>query len=299
MSTTLDLAAYLVGQGAGLASPVITRAIRLATPHGGMARLRRAALPFRQHFHCDCVSLVELVAFLTDPGVGGQRQPTLGERLTHLTTSQDSATVQLREGLRLCRAATTTRKHNHSFNSGVTEVASIGGGAGAHIFASVDSAATAGAAFVDPIHSILRGGMEVVSSDEDHHHHHHDAEDLEDLLYQMVVWLCSHEVLVQLQDYLMAKFPLTNNVDRSDRQQHPAGEHKSDATNVRLDLGSDDWIWQELLDAECLSGRISVPACCWKTGLDPVKVYQLVSRHPQQLRLVTRLPVRGDDWEEL
>ena len=135
VSTTLDLAAYLVGQGAGLASPVITRAIRLATPHGGMARLRRAALPFRQHFHCDCVSLVELVAFLTDPGVGGQRQPTLGERLTHLTTSQDSATVQLREGLRLCRAATTTRKHNHphnnhSFNSGVTEVASSGGGGG-------------------------------------------------------------------------------------------------------------------------------------------------------------------------
>jgi hypothetical protein len=242
--------------------------------------------------------------------------------------------------LRSCWATTTTRrKHNHpqsynnnnnnNNNSNNTEVGSTPdlartGNSSARIFASMDSSAPAAPpAFVDPIHSIPSGsgGMGAVSSD-DHHHHH--GEDLEDLLYQMVVWLCSHEVLVPLQDYVIAKFPLTTTTtkatvaDRSDHRhrRHAAArhdrnlvtEHKSDdhANDlVRLDhhLGSsdnNDWmILRELLDSDCLSGRISVPACCWKTGLDPVKVYQLVARRPQQLRVVTRLPVPGDDWEEL
>ena len=187
------------------------------------------------------------------------------------------------------------------------------------------AAATAAASFVDPILGAAgNNGIVFASSDE----RHRLTDDPEDLLYQMVVWLCSHEVLVQLQDYLIAKFPSTtvatntsmdrdaenrqqeqqqflgddnnnSNPDRRNNYNHDtAGEHKSD-THLRLDLLSDDLILQELIESDCfLSGRISVSACCWKTGLDPGKLYQLVARCPQQLRIVTRLPARGDDWDE-
>ena len=71
-------------------------------------------------------------------------------------------------------------------------------------------------------------------------------------------------------------------------------ERKNDAS-VRLDSFSDDALFRELLGSDCLTGKISVAACCWKTGLDPAKLVAFVARS-SHLRLVTRVPAAGDDW---
>jgi len=281
LHTTLDIAAYLVCQGAALSAPVLSRKIRLATVCG-TRKIQQAALAFSQEFGAS-VNLLLLVGFLTEPS------RNLGDCMALLTTSNEENTVWLRDCFLLCLS--TIRRAGSSQDLS-------GGGGGGTMQTRID-------AFAGPT---LGVDDERVPN----------ADDLEELLYQMVVWLCSHEVLVQLQDYLVAKFVLGTNSNgaveaartidedeslhqqfesniRHQRHQH-AGERKSDA-NVRLDLLSDELLFQELLESDCLSGKITVQACCWKTGLDPVKLYQLVNRSPQQIRIVTRVPCKGDDWD--
>jgi len=297
LPTTLDIAAYLVGQGACRASPVLSRKIRLASHHGGTSRIRRAALAFSQDFGT-AVNLFGLVGFLTEPVVGGRN---LGDAMTLLTTSNEENIVWLRECFLSCL---TARNNRGTGSSSSQELAGGGvGSAAAVVQGRID-------AFADhhPVGSAVGA--------DDHRGVLPKADDIEELLYQMVVWLCSHEVLVQLQDYLLAKLPagdgsvadsartidenesMHQELDETNPRYHTQhyAERKSDS-NLRLDLLSDDLLVQELLDSDCCTGRVTVQACCWKTGMDPIKLYQLVARCPKQLRLVTRVPYPGDDWE--
>ena len=298
LPTTLDIAAYLVGQGACRASPVLSRKIRLASHHGGTARIRRAALAFSQDFGT-AVNLFGLVGFLTEPVVGGRN---LGDAMTLLTTSNEENIVWLRE----CFLSCLTARNNRGTGSLSSQELAAGGAgsAAAVVQGRID-------AFAD--HHPVGGG----AGADDHRVVLPNADDIEELLYQMVVWLCSHEVLVQLQDYLLAKLPAAGDgsvadsartIDENESMHQELGENnpryhtqhyaerKSDST-LRLDLLSDDLLVQELLDSDCCTGKVTVQACCWKTGMDPIKLYQLVARCPKQLRLVTRVPYPGDDWE--
>lgn len=119
----------------------------------------------------------------------------------------------------------------------------------------------------------------------------------------MVVWLSSHEVLIQLQDYLVvllsprdpdSSWSTTIDENKSTQRVDGYAERKSDCS-FRLDALSDDLLFQELLESDCLTGKVSVTACCWKTGIDPVKLRSFVARH-ERIRLVTRVPIMGDDW---
>lgn len=99
----------------------------------------------------------------------------------------------------------------------------------------------------------------VVSTDEQ------NQNDPEGILYQMVVWLCSHRVLVHLGEYLVCT--------------------ARESERVR-----------ELRESGCLDGRTSILACCAKMGMDRGQLESIIAQTPE-LRIVRRVPREtDDDW---
>lgn len=293
LPTALELATYLVGQGACRAAPVLSRQIRLAA--SCTMRIQDSALAFSQEFGAT-LNLFVLVGFLTEAS------RTLGEAMVLLSTSDDATVVWLRECF-LSSCLSVTRK------------------IGSNSEPSMGVAVTMKSGRFDSF-------PESPNSD---HDRVPNADDMEELMYQMVVWLCSHEVLVHIQDYLMVKFPLEtgsshqsndfsrgtedgastsedklslhqqlngNNINRfhPQKQNHSGSEYKNDSS-LRLDLLSDEQLFKELLNSDCLTGTVTVTACCWKCGLDSMKLYQFVARNPNRIRIIQRIRTAGDDWE--
>ena len=112
-------------------------------------------------------------------------------------------------------------------------------------------------------------------------------EDLEDTLFQLTAWLCSHRGIVHLNEYMVAASSSTWKTD--DTTEHKASEK---------DLSTDDAIFRELRELECLIGTISIPACGWRIGIDVPRLRAFAQRHPQ-IRVVRRPFVVGDDWGRL
>lgn len=260
--STLEIAAYLVNQGACLAKPVISHKIRLACHR--INKIQESALAFSQTFG-SAVNLFSLVSFLTDSC------RTLGEVRSLLMTSNDPNIVKIRASLETSLS---------SYGRGDDHEGAVFNATSSHP--------------IDDYTDETGGGTSdrLLNTD-----------GLEEILYQMVVWLCSHEVLILLQDYLVRKF-ITINADQSEtingddliRTQGDVryAERKSDS-NTRLDSLPDDLLFRELVESDCLTGKVSIQECCWKTGLDPIKLYAFLSRN-EQVRLVTRVPTKGDDF---
>lgn len=106
------------------------------------------------------------------------------------------------------------------------------------------------------------------------------VEEFEELLYAMTIWLLSHRVLSQIQEY----FVLVD-VD---------GDSAFNSSSATLE--ADDDLFRELMDAEYLNGDVTISALSWKTGLDQTKLKAWGLRH-QKIRLVCRTPRPGDDFE--
>lgn len=113
---------------------------------------------------------------------------------------------------------------------------------------------------------------------------------LDEILFQMVVWLCSHSVLEQMREYLI-EITHTEEVAKDNE----ADENQIDADKDVIAL-RDEKLMQKLRDRGCLTGKISVEACCWKTDCEPSSLFELIERHPE-VRLIARLPSKGDDWD--
>jgi hypothetical protein len=113
---------------------------------------------------------------------------------------------------------------------------------------------------------------------------------LEELLYQMTIWLYSHRVVIQLQEYLVATTtpPVGRfTIDEDASAEYDGTERKMDS-NLRLDRLSDDLLYKELLASGCLEGK-SLQACSWQTGIDPNRLRTFALQHPQ-MRLMVRAP---------
>jgi hypothetical protein len=119
-------------------------------------------------------------------------------------------------------------------------------------------------------------------------------QELEDLLFQIVVYLCSRGVLVQLQDYIVSKVSQEDLKATNTNQECETSERKCDSY-VTMDKLSDDLVFSEMDECGCLSGKVSVTACSWKIGIEAFKILELVSRN-SHLQIVTRIPCVGDDW---
>jgi hypothetical protein len=114
---------------------------------------------------------------------------------------------------------------------------------------------------------------------------------LEELLYQMTIWLYSHRVVIQLQEYLVATTTpsvarFTIDEDES-TAEYDGTERKMDSS-LRLDRMSNDFLYKELLSSGCLEGK-SLQACSWQTGIDPNRLRTFALQHPQ-MRLMVRAP---------
>jgi hypothetical protein len=119
-------------------------------------------------------------------------------------------------------------------------------------------------------------------------------EEMEEQLYAMTVWLISHRVLTQLQEYIIV-----------------VGTEQEDVAPITADIGSsttvpiigysstaetDENLFRELLESDFLNGEISIMALSWKLGLDAAKVRAWALRHPR-VRVVSRITRSSDDWE--
>jgi hypothetical protein len=153
--------------------------------------------------------------------------------------------------------------------------------------------------------------------------------DLEELLFAIAVWLLSHRVLIQLQEYMVVVAevsspytiglsgngdrepmssvvrapPLTAEYARGTTKEHSSaavasnttGKSKSKSNNANAnDL--DENLFKELLEMQYLNGDISIMALSWRMAMDPRKLRRWGLRH-KRVRVISRVPSSGDDWE--
>jgi hypothetical protein len=260
LESTLEIAAHLVRHGACIVSQVVSRTTRLACPH--VRRLAQVALRFSQTFGSE-VSLFRVVHYLTN-------NTTLGEAMTALTTAGTHEVDEagaLRQALeRLWLQRSVARE------------------------AGEETTYAPPAALADMRHLHTSNNNGTATSSNSHNN------DLEDLLLQMAIWLCSHRVLVQEQEYLVAMALDDDTVDdhaADAEDQHTRdgvdpGEKKTDGS-VRPDRITDDYYFRESWNDQCLMGTCTIQYCAWRLGLDVNRLRAIASRHPR-LRIMTRVP---------
>lgn len=230
LQATLDLANYLIEQGACVASHVLSQSSRLACRP--VKIIPKVSLAFAQNFGGD-IRVHHLLAYVT------KNNRTFGNAMTAWRTSSDDAWI--REKLEARPATIKNRGDEYKYRK--------------------DNGSN-------------------------------DLNYLEDILFEMIVWLCSNNVLVQLEEYLLV--PAANTAlgrttiiegEAVDAFQH--GERKTDSS-LRLDRVSDEYLFQELYDAGLLGGK-SLISCSWMTGLETQRIRAFALAHPQ-VRIAVRAP---------
>ena len=271
LSVTMELANYMVAHRACVAATVLTRASRLACKH--VDRIQALALDFSQTFDDWSVSLFLIVSFLTMNG------RTLGESMAALTTSGDDAVG----------AALRASILGSMFNEEDTE---------SYIFVSESE---------DSDYDDATG----VSGEKTQQRHLHPrAEELEEVLYSMAIWLLSHQVLGQIQDYLVISVnPLHSATNTGTTGNNPPNNLHGEKQNIADDYNTrghgigavdptnmfDETLLKELQESDCLLGTTSIVAISWHLGLDKDKLYSWALRQ-DTIRIISRLPAPGDDW---
>lgn len=259
LATVMELAMYLVSHGACVASPILTRASRLACNR--VDKIQELALDFSQTFNDWSVSLFPIVSFLTTDG------RTLGESMMALTRGEDAIGAFLRAAI-LSTILHEEGSDDYVFVEGNGE--------------ETDSSASG---YESPATPDERKQQAIP---------HHRAEELEEVLYSMAIWLLSHQVLGHIQDYLIlaAKSNRMNQATANDSSNAETDTEKGGMVDETI---FDDGLLKELNDSDCLYGSTSIVATSWRLGLDATKLRSWATRH-DKLRVVSRLAAKDDDW---
>ena len=114
---------------------------------------------------------------------------------------------------------------------------------------------------------------------------HRLVEELQGILYAMAIWLLSHRVLAQMQEYLVVA-----------ETEMPLPESPSSPASAANAVDRDESLFRELLESNVLNGDISIMALSWRLGLNLHKVRSWGLRH-NRIRVVCRIPTSEDDWE--
>jgi hypothetical protein len=115
--------------------------------------------------------------------------------------------------------------------------------------------------------------------------------EIEETVYSMAVWLRSHEVVVGMEEYLVA-VGVTVTAERT-----PSNADESIAgLVVEVPAHPEEALYKEL--ANVLTGNVSTVALCWRCGIDTLKLQRFRSWGVvnNKLRVVTRAPNPNDDW---
>jgi len=228
-------------------------------------RIQALALDFSQTFDDWSVNLFVIVSFLT------MDCRALGESMSSLTTGDDAIGSSLRTSIL-------------SYHEDDTDN-----------FVFVD----------DADDSAYADALGVSNEDHEQHHQVHPrAEELEEVLYSMAIWLLSHQVLGQIQDYLVladnhVSMPVTNwnptngKNPPSSLPDRKIGGNESVATETSRSF--DEGLLRELQDSECLTGTTSLLEISWRLGLDEAKLRSW-ALNQDRIRVISRLAASGDDW---
>jgi hypothetical protein len=312
MHTTMQIASFLIAHGACTTSPVVSPRSRLTCfGSDSMTRIPELALDFSQAF--PGVSLFGVVSFLTTSS------RHLGGAMAILVDTENEEGTWLRESL---LASNKYRYHDQS--RGVVDGDKVGPTESATSELST-AQSTYQSLFPDKKNESYaassRGGVSKPSGmapEPTPMSVHEWLKDLEELLFSIAVWLLSHRVLVQLQEYMVVVAEVS-----SAPSNHIGVDHENDSsTSVMLSppsaadtakglsapvpantttakSSSNDWgenLFRELLEMEYLNGDISIMALSWRMAIDPRKLRRWGWRH-KRVRVISRVPSPGDDWE--
>jgi hypothetical protein len=136
-------------------------------------------------------------------------------------------------------------------------------------------------------HSVVQGGLLPGRSNES----------LEDLIYAMAVWLRAHQVIVELEEFLVAVGSYTESSSKGGAAPADANKTEQDRTWNLSSESPEELLFQELVDADALTGRTSTAALCWRFGLTPPVFLRFRSwglLH-NKLRIVVRIAQPDDD----
>ena len=215
LPVVLELASFLVQQGACVVSLPITRSTKLACSNDCIRHMQDRALDFLQEFG---LSIFRVVSVLTS-GL------TLGE----------------------CMSAA-------SGTTGNTEAVMLG----------------------NEISEAPR---------------HTPSGEIEEIVYSMAVWLRSHNVVVGLEEYLVA-VGVTLMLD----DKTATADESIAGADVEAPVHPEEALYKELADV--LTGNVSTVALCWRYGIDTLRLHRFRSWgvFHNKLRVVTRVPSLKDDW---
>ena len=238
LEVTLDVAKQLVRQGLCIVSPVLFYSVGFVCPN--VQRLQQMTLPFYQRFGIH-IHLFALVSYLT------ASNRTFGMCLSQLIRYPNNF-------------------ENNSTNDPINTLVRI------PIVTSILRQASSTSSIYDKNANDDGTASHLLRSNENIHH-----AALEDIVYQMIIWLCSHQVIAPLQEYLVLVRPNPNLMVgpvRSSGEERPrdrtaTDERKHDemmkASSVSTRSGSgtttsnnndtnngnernDDWIRQSILN---------------------------------------------------
>ncbi|OEU14830.1 hypothetical protein FRACYDRAFT_241388 [Fragilariopsis cylindrus CCMP1102] len=339
MHTTMQISSSLVAHGACIPSPIVTSRSRLMCPgNDSMQRIPELALEFSQAF--PGINLFGVVSFLTTSS------RHLGDAIAVLLDTENEEGSWLRESL---LASPKYRYYNNnrgrSGSGGGNGNGGIAGDSPADGAAGADINNGTHALFLDeetysPIHasyaSSRGGGAQPPTSsgtqDQDASPSisvHRWLKDLEELLYAIAIWLLSHGVLTQLQEYMVMVVeieasppsPSTLKADSSSSLIVPPSLSSISAPPTSLPTTAttsssssitpapgisinrntnndfDENLFKELIEMDYLNGDISIMALSWRMAIDPQKLRRWGLRH-KRIRVVSRVPTYGDDWEQ-
>mmetsp|Transcript_13615 Transcript_13615/g.39001 ORF Transcript_13615/g.39001 Transcript_13615/m.39001 type:complete len:717 (+) Transcript_13615:1284-3434(+) len=303
---TLQLASYLVESGTCTLAHVATRSARYAVSSGGIDRVRSLALSFSQTFG-RAVPIFLAVAVLTSNGT------TLGEILTSASSGTDELGIGTRiASLKAVGRVGAVRQDQKQFHQLARSVAAIGRPRGGSLGNDMLSAPTGGPGQTS---DVLSGAS---------------ADDIEDELYDMCLWLRAHGVIIELREYLTQIEPTKAHATSESGEHAASGEGGKQETGQsvpkvnsisteefltswnsesKLDTNNsvagesqpsqEEVIFRELVDAgDCLTGTTSAVALHWKYGLDSWRLKKLKDWgiSTGKLAAIHRVPYPGDDW---
>ena len=267
LQRTLDIATYLIVQGVGISSPVISRHSKLACI--GIQQIHKATLPFSYAFGSD-VDMFNLIAFLTTPGW------TLGEAVFSLLSSEEMDVQHLRSKLRHCIDSRRTRTNPAYDASGTNNISSFGQIVNLSSMTFVDEQTEIELEEILYDMASWLCGRRVVVHIQDYMVEtmvHADTSGADSNTDDVGALLLDRKEV-----HLSTTTPTT----------------EATASTFRMGV-TDEALLRELRAADCLSGRISFPAVSWRLGVDMARLRSFATRHPS-VQLLTRPAAPGDDW---